>query len=357
MNTFGTLLTLTTAGESHGAAMTGILDGVPAGFRIDPERVALEMQRRRPGHATGSTRREADNVTFLSGLKDGVTLGTPVAFIIENTDARSSDYDAIQKLWRPGHADYTYQAKYGLRDARGGGRASARETSVRVAAGAVALQILEALGITVSAHTEALGGIEYRCADIPDQSQIYSNPVRCPDSETAARMEQILLQAKQNGNTVGGIVRCTVTGIGTGLGEPIYGKLQSKLAAAMMSINAARGFDFGDGFEAASMTGADSIDAFALNPDGTVGFESNHNGGLLGGISTGAPVTMRVAFKPIATMMRPLPSMSPSGHACTLPPRGRHDVSAVPRAVPVVRAMAALCILDAVMIARGRKLL
>ncbi len=357
MNTIGTLLKLTTAGESHGPALVGILDGIPAGHTVDTERIALEMQRRRPGSSIGSTRREPDEVRILSGLLNNVTLGTPIAFIIDNTDARSADYNNMQQLWRPGHADFTYQAKYGLRDVRGGGRSSARETAVRVAAGAIALQILEKHGITISAYTHSIGtvALDDKYTFAPDDD-VYANPVRCPHHATAERMETLLRQARSEGDTLGGTVSCIVRGVPTGLGEPLYGKLQSTLASAMMSINAARGFEFGDGFDAASMYGSQSIDAFRLTSDGRVGFTANHNGGILGGISTGADITMRVAFKPIATMMRPLPSLGPDGSEAVLQPKGRHDVSAVPRAVPVVRAMAALCVLDAIMIAKARKL-
>ena len=335
MNTFGHILRLTSFGESHGPAIGGVLDGMPAGLRIDLAAVQAELDRRRPGTgAAGTTaRREPDTLAVLSGLFDGVTTGAPIAFTIANTDARSADYDAMRDIMRPGHADAAYHLKYGgIRDHRGGGRSSARLTAVVVAAGAIARQFIATAGIAVSARVAEIGG-----ADDP------------------ALMERLILEARADGDTLGGIVECTATGVPAGLGEPLFGKLRAMLAAAMMSINAAKGFDYGDGFAAARMRGSESIDTpQAL--DSTLRCATNHAGGILGGISTGADISMRVAFKPIATMMRLLPAISADGTPCTLPPRGRHDVCAVPRAVPVVEAMACLTLGDALLLARSSTL-
>lgn len=341
MNTFGNSLRLTTFGESHGLAIGGVIDGLPAGFIIDFDDVRLWMDRRRPGSVAGSTtRRESDEVEFLSGIYQGRTLGTPVAFIIRNTDARPGDYDP--ELLRPNHADYTYLQKYGLRDPRGGGRASARETACRVVAGAIAAQILEAKGIFVSAWTESIGKVTTQVAAVPDETDIYASAVRCPDAVASVAMQDALDCARRDCDTLGGIVRCVVTGLKPGVGEPVFGKLQASLAAAMMSIPAAKGFDYGDGFAAAEATGRSQVDV--LTPNGIVG---NHSGGIQGGISNGQPLTMRVAFKPIATMPgATVPTINESGESASLTFGGRHDVCAVPRAVPVVRAMAALTVLD-----------
>lgn len=335
MNTLGHILRLTSFGESHGAAIGGVLDGMPAGLRIDLSAVQAELDRRRPGTgAAGTTaRREPDTLNVLSGLLDDVTTGAPIAFTIANTDARGADYDAMRHLMRPGHADAAYHLKYGgIRDHRGGGRSSARLTAVVVAAGAIARQLIAASGITVSARVAEIGG-----ATSPDA------------------MARLMEQARAEGDTLGGIVECTATGVPAGLGEPLFGKLQAMLAAAMMSINAAKGFDYGDGFAAARMRGFESVDA-PLALDSALRCASNHAGGILGGISTGAPITMRVAFKPIATMMRPLPAIADDGTPHTLSPRGRHDVCAVPRAVPVVEAMACLTLGDALLLARSSTL-
>ncbi|MDE6487466.1 MAG: chorismate synthase [Muribaculaceae bacterium] len=335
MNTFGHLLRLTSFGESHGPAIGGVLDGMPAGLRIDLDAVQAELDRRRPGSGAAGTsaRRESDTLTVLSGLLDGLTTGAPIAFTIANTDARSSDYDAMRHVMRPGHADAAYMLKYGgIRDHRGGGRASARLTAVVVAAGAIARQFIATAGIAVSARATEIGG-----------------------ATSPAAMELLMKQARACGDTLGGIVECTATGVPAGLGEPLFGKLQAMLAAAMMSINAAKGFDYGDGFAAARMRGSESIDTpQAL--DSALRSTTNHAGGILGGISIGADITMRVAFKPIATMMRTLPAIADDGTTCTLIPHGRHDVCAVPRAVPVVEAMACLTLGDALLLARASTL-
>ena len=358
MNTFGNVLRLTTAGESHGPALTGILDGMPAGLRVDFDAVTLEMSRRRPGAGLGSKRREADEVTFLSGLLDGVTTGTPIAFTIPNSDAHSSDYDQLKTTFRPSHADFTYQAKYGIRDWRGGGRSSARETAVRVAAGSLALQALLQNGVSISAYTSQIGNIKlnHNFKSFSDDI-IYSNGVRCPDPEVAAAMEQEVKSACSDGDTLGGVVSCVITGLPVGLGQPLYTKFSAMLASAMLSINAAHGFDFGMGFDGIALRGSELIDPFAIDDAGRIVTTANNSGGIQGGITNGAPVTFRVAFKPVATMMRPIESVNQRGERIVIEPRGRHDVCVVPRAVPVVKAMAALTVLDAYLMAKSDNLL
>ena len=316
MNTFGKILTLTTFGESHGPAMGGVLDGMPAGVDIDMDVLQRFVDRRRTGQTTGSSRRdEQDRVEVLSGIWQGKTLGTPIGFVVHNTDARSSDYKVLMNVYRPNHADFTWQAKYGIRDPRGGGRASARETVARVVAGGIAIQALAHLGITV-------------------------------ESSLVADLEQSISQAASEGDTLGGIVSCTLKGVPPGLGEPVFGKLHAQLAAAMMSIPSVHGFEYGDGFEMASKRGSEVTDVFEKRPDGSIGTATNHSGGIQGGISNGEDITMRIAFKPVPTLMRPVDTVDRDGNSVTLQPRGRHDVCVVPRALPIVEAMAALVILD-----------
>ena len=356
MNTFGTLYRLTDFGESHGTAIGGIIDGIPAGIGIDLDAVQAELDRRRPGQSTLTTQRnEADKVNILSGLYQGLTLGTPIGFTIANSDHHSSDYDNLKDIYRPGHADYTYEAKYGLRDHRGGGRASARETAVRVVGGAFARQILEREGILISAYTSAIGQIQtdasYR---FYSTEEVDSSPVRCPDKSVSVQMEDAIREARSAGDTLGGIVSCVVHGVPAGLGEPVFGKLQAMLASAMMSINAAKGFEYGDGFAMAGLRGSEVIDMFST-VDGSIRTTANHSGGIQGGISNGADITFRVAFKPIATMMRPLDTVDRDGNATTFTARGRHDICVVPRAVPVVEAMTAMTLLDALLLHRSRK--
>ncbi len=333
MNTFGQLFRLTTFGESHGPAIGGVVDGMPSGLRIDFDALDAMMARRRPNSSAASTsRREADRPEFLSGIFNGVTTGTPIAFVIANTDMRSADYGAIARAFRPSHADYTYEVKYGpWRDYRGGGRASARETAVRVVAGALAMQALATMGVSVSARVVAVG------------------PLGLDSKEQWAGLIE---QARAEGDTLGGIVECVVTGVPAGIGEPLFDKLQARLAAAMMSIPAAKGFDYGMGFAGAAMRGSEAMDRF--NPDFTT--STNYSGGIQGGIANGMPITMRVAFKPVATLMREIPTIDRQGRPVVLPPRGRHDVCVVPRAVPVVESMAAMVILDAVLLNRTTRL-
>ena len=316
MNTLGKILTLTTFGESHGPAMGGVLDGMPAGVDIDLDALQRFVDRRRTGQTAGSsTRDEQDRVEVLSGIWQGKTLGTPIGFIVRNTDARSADYDDIARCYRPNHADFTWEKKYGLRDPRGGGRASARETVARVVAGGIAIQALNKLDITIEAAA-------------------------CP-LDTAE-----LQRAMAEGDTLGGIIECTVKGAPAGLGEPLFGKLHAQLAAAMMSIPSVHGFEYGDGFDLAAKRGSEVMDLFERRADGSIGTLTNHSGGIQGGISNGEDIVMRIAFKPVPTLMREVPTVDRNGNPVTLQPRGRHDVCVVPRAVPIVEAMAALVILD-----------
>ncbi len=351
MNSIGKILTLTTFGESHGPAAGGVLDGVPAGAVIDMARLQEFVDRRRPAGQFATSRRESDTVEILSGLFGGKTLGTPIGFIIRNNDTRAADYSAWADAYRPCHADYTYEAKYGIRDYRGGGRASARETVARVVAGGIASQILASQGITVRAFTSAIGTVSLP-ADYVPETLAAGNHLGCPDPVATAEMEEELARARAEGDTLGGTVTCLATGVLAGLGDPVFGKLQARLAAAMMSIPAAKGFDYGDGFAAAAARGSEIMDSF--NPDfSTV---TNHSGGIQGGITNGADIRFRVAFKPIATLMRDIDTVDRHGNRVTIQPRGRHDVTAVPRAVVVVEAMAALTILDSLLLDRCSRL-
>ena len=326
MNTIGKILTLTTFGESHGPAMGGVLDGMPAGVDIDMDALQRFVDRRRTGQTAGSSSRaEQDRVEVLSGIWQGKTLGTPIGFIVRNTDARSADYEEIARCYRPNHADFTWQAKYGIRDPRGGGRASARETVARVIAGGIAIQALERLGMTVEARIVQVG----------------------PRLGVAAEEhERLIAEVAKDGDTLGGIIECTVKGVPAGLGEPLFGKLHAQLAAAMMSIPSVHGFEYGDGFDMASRRGSEVMDEFERCEDGTIGTVTNHSGGIQGGISNGEDIVMRIAFKPVPTLMRPLPAIDCDGNPVTLQPRGRHDACVLPRALPIVEAMAALVILD-----------
>ncbi|MBQ5663706.1 MAG: chorismate synthase [Bacteroidaceae bacterium] len=357
MNTIGTQLRLTTFGESHGVAIGGVLDGFPSGVLVDEEFVRSEMRRRRPGQSVVTTaRNEADEVQFLSGLFEGRTTGTPIGFVIHNTNNRSNDYDNLRDAYRPSHADYTYSVKYGVRDHRGGGRSSARETAVRVCAGALCKLALAQMGITIQAYTSQVGDIKL---DKPytayDLSLAEENIVRCPDVEKAAAMERLILDVKREGDTVGGIVTCVAKGVPAGIGAPLYNKLSSSLAAAMMTINATKGFDYGEGF--ASVTGRGSMqnDVF-YNDNGTINTRTNRSGGIQGGISNGQDIYFRVAFKPVATILREQSTVGVDGKDTLISARGRHDPCVVPRAVPVVEAMAALTILDHCLLSRCTKL-
>ena len=341
-NSFGNLFRLTTFGESHGHAIGGVIDGCPAGFELDLEKIQLELDRRKPGQSAIVTqRKESDTVKFLSGIFEGRTTGTPIGFIIENADQKSKDYSHIKDVYRPSHADYTYDQKYGTRDYRGGGRSSARETACRVAAGAIAKQLLQ--NIQITAYTSAVGEIELQKQFKElDLSEIEKNPVRCPDPETASRMEALIREIRSQGDTVGGVVECVISNVPVGLGEPVFDKLHAALGAAMLSINAVKGFEYGSGFAGAAMKGSDHNDLF--NADGST--KTNFSGGIQGGISNGMDIVFRVAFKPVATLIQKQQTIDKAGNEVEMQGKGRHDPCVVPRAIPIVEAMAALVLAD-----------
>ena len=356
MNSIGQLLRLTTFGESHGTAIGGVLDGFPAGIVIDEDFVRAEMCRRRPGQSAITTQRnEQDEVQFLSGIFEGRSTGTPIAFMIANSNSRSNDYGNLREAYRPSHADYVYDCKYGIRDHRGGGRSSARETAVRVCAGALAKLALRQLGISVQAYTSQVGeiGLEdnYTAYDL---SLVENNAVRCPDTVKAAEMEKLILDVKRQGDTVGGVVTCVAKGVPAGLGEPLYDKLSASLAGAMLSINAVKGFEYGNGFAAAAGRGSEQNDIF-FNNGGKIATRSNNSGGIQGGISNGNDIYFRVAFKPVATVLKEQPTVTKEGEETLLLARGRHDPCVVPRAVPVVEAMTALVLLDHYMLDKAKR--
>ncbi len=347
MNTFGKLFTLTTFGESHGAAIGGVVDGMPAGIDIDLDFIQSELNRRRPGQSKLTTsRQEGDKAELLSGIFEGKSTGCPIGFIVRNENQHSQDYENLRTVFRPSHADFTYQSKYGIRDHRGGGRSSARITISRVVAGALAKLALRKLGITIQAYTSQVGDI---CLDKDyskyNLSLTEQNAVRCPDAEKGALMEQLITQVKSEGDTVGGVITCIIKGCPVGIGEPEFGKLHAALGAAMLSINAVKGFEYGDGFDFASKRGSEVNDLF-VNKSGTITTTSNHSGGIQGGISNGQDIYFRTAFKPVATLLQPQETVDMEGNSTTLTVRGRHDPCVVPRAVPVVEAMAAATILD-----------
>lgn len=355
-NTFGTILRLTTFGESHGHCIGGVLDGMPAGVPINPDRISDALAHRRPASYFSTSRRENDKMTILSGIYEGKTLGTPIGFIINNADTRPGDYDNIKDVYRPSHADYTYDAKYGRRDHRGGGRASARETACRVVAGAIARCALSEMGIKVTAYTSAIGDVslndDYTSIDIDSR---YKYTTRCPDEITDRLMQDELSKARDDRDTLGGIVTCVITGCTAGLGEPLYNKLSASLAGAMMSINAAKAFEIGMGMDGCRQRGSQMIDEFYSESDGSVSTRSNNSGGIQGGISNGSDICFRVGFKPVATLPRPVRTVDRDGVETILEVNGRHDICVVPRAVPVVEAMASLVILDAVLLNRASK--
>jgi len=347
-NTFGTLFRLTSFGESHGPAVGGVIDGCPAGLRLDLDRVRHDLSRRRPGQShVSSARNETEEFEILSGLYEGQTTGAPLAFMIRNKDAISSDYDSIRDKFRPSHADYTYEAKYGIRDHRGGGRSSARETAVRVFAGAVARQLLALKGIEILAFVSAIGNISAEISHAGlDTAKIESSPLRCPDTEADRKMLSLLEDLKREGDTTGGIITCLIRNAPAGLGEPVFAKLQADLAAACMSINAAHGFEYGSGFAGTSMKGSEHNDPFETDDTGRIITSSNYSGGIQGGISNGMDIYFRVAFKPVSTLMRDQQTIDKSGKPVKINPGGRHDPCVVPRAVPIVEAMAALVLAD-----------
>ncbi|HEY6964862.1 MAG TPA: chorismate synthase [Erythrobacter sp.] len=351
-NTFGRVLRFTTWGESHGPALGAVVDGCPPGLAISEEFIQPFLDARKPGTSRFTTqRREDDLVRILSGTFEGKTTGTPISLMIENTDQRSKDYSEIAQRYRPGHADYAYDAKYGIRDYRGGGRSSARETAARVAAGAVARLVIPE--VTITAYVCELGGDRIDPANI-DYAEIANNPFFCPDAAAAKRWEEKVDAARKAGSSLGAIVECVATGVPAGWGAPIYAKLDSDLAAAMMSINAVKGVEIGDGFEAARLTGEENADRMRPGADGKPEFLANHAGGTAGGISTGQPVVCRVAFKPTSSILTPVESINSAGEAVEVVTKGRHDPCVGIRGTPVVEAMMALVLADHKLLHRGQ---
>lgn len=340
-STFGEIYRLTTFGESHGVALGGVIDGVPANIPIDLEAIQLELDRRKPGQSAIVTqRKESDKVQFLSGIFEGRTTGTPIGFIIPNEDQKSKDYEHIKDVYRPSHADFTYDKKYGTRDYRGGGRSSARETVCRIVAGALAKQVLGTQGIYIVAYVDQVGTV--KLSGSIDYNLIDQNPVRCPNANDAAQMEKLIRQIKKAGDTIGGSIRCEINHVPPGLGEPVFDKLHAELGKAMFSINAVKGVEFGSGFSCIEMRGSEHNDVFS--EDGST--ITNFSGGIQGGISNGMPINLRVAFKPVATLIREQDSINNQGESVKVMGKGRHDPCVVPRAVPIVEAMAAIVVLD-----------
>ena len=341
-NSFGNIFKLTTFGESHGEAIGGIIDGCPAGLKLDLEAIKKQMQRRKPGQSAIVTqRKEEDEVEFLSGIFEGTTTGTPIGFIIRNTNQKSKDYSHIKDQYRPSHADFTYDKKYGIRDYRGGGRSSARETACRVVAGAIASQLLSDIKIT--AYVSAVGTLKLeKPYQELDFNEIDNNPVRTASKEMAEEMEAYIKQIRKEGDTVGGTITCVVQNVPVGLGEPVFDKLHAELGKAMLSINAVKGFEYGSGFAGTQLKGSEHNDLF--NPDGTT--KTNHSGGVQGGISNGQDIYFNVGFKPVATIMQSQETINKDGEVVEMQGKGRHDPCVVPRAVPIVEAMTALVLAD-----------
>jgi len=356
-NTFGKLFRLTTFGESHGKALGAILDGCPAGLTLDLEKIRAEMQRRKPGQSKITTqRKEEDEIELLSGVFEGKTTGTPIGILIPNEDQKSKDYAHIADTFRPSHADYTYFEKYGHRDYRGGGRSSARETAARVAGGAIAKQLLATKGISIQAYVSQVGKIRleksYTALNL-DLAE--NNIVRCPDPDLAEVMIAHIDQVRMDRDTIGGIVSCVIKNCPPGLGEPVFDRLHADLGKAMLSINAVKGFEYGSGFEGVTLRGSQHNDAF-VQQEGKIQTLTNHSGGIQGGISNGEDIYFRVAFKPVATLMQDQASVNTAGEAVTVSGKGRHDPCVVPRAVPIVEAMAALVIADFLLLSKSNKL-
>lgn len=354
MNSFGQIFRLTTFGESHGEAVGGVVDGMPPGIDIDTDFIQQELNRRRPGQSAITTaRQEADSVELLSGVFEGKSTGCPIGFIVRNQNQHSADYDNLRDIFRPSHADYTYFTKYGIRDHRGGGRSSARITISRCVAGALAKLVLRQLGISITAYTSQVGNIaldnDYRHYDLSLTEQ---NSVRCPDPEKAQEMIRLIEQVKAEGDTIGGIITCVVKGCPAGLGTPEFGKLHAQLGAAMLSINAVKGFEYGAGFAGVAQRGSEQNDIFmpASENQAHPATKTNHSGGIQGGISNGQDIYFRVAFKPVATILQPQETIDIAGRQTTMKARGRHDPCVLPRAVPIVEAMAAMTILDAYLV-------
>ena len=346
-NTFGKIFTLTSFGESHGPGIGGVIDGFPAGISIDLVFIQQELNRRRPGQSKITTdRKEADQVEFLSGIFEGKSTGCPIAFLVRNTNQHSDDYENLRGLFRPSHADFTYTQKYGIRDHRGGGRSSARETISRCVGGALAKLALKQLGISIQAYTSQVGSIalenDYKRYDL---NLIETNAVRCPDLQKAREMEEYIASVKAAGDTIGGIITCVVKGCPVGLGEPSFGKLHAALGHAMLTINAVKGFEYGEGFAGVTQRGSEQNDIF-FNDEGCINTRTNHSGGIQGGISNGQDIYFRVAFKPVATLLKEQSTVNEKGEDTTVKTRGRHDPCVLPRAVPIVEAMTAMTLLD-----------
>ncbi len=354
-NTFGTLFKLTTFGESHGVALGGIIDGCPAGLEIDLEFVKSELQRRKPGQSHITTqRKEEDEVKFLSGIFEGKTTGHPIGFTIENTNQKPTDYEHIKDTFRPSHADYTYQEKYGIRDYRGGGRSSARETACRIVGGAIAKLYLKHLNVSIQAYVSQVGNIKLeKTYQELDLSKTEESIIRCPDAATAYKMVSYIEDIRKEGDTIGGIVSCVINGTPIGLGEPVFDKLHADLGKAMLSINAVKGFEYGEGFNSINFKGSELNDSFVssneVENNKKITTSTNHSGGIQGGISNGQDIYFNVAFKPVATIMQDQQSVDKDGNELVVKGKGRHDPCVLPRAVPIVESMAALVIADAIL--------
>ena len=350
-NSYGQLFSLVSFGESHGKGIGGVIDGCPAGIEIDEAYIQAELDRRRPGQSKITTSRgEADQVEILSGVFEGHSTGTPIGFFVKNADQHSSDYNNMKDVFRPSHADYTYTKKYGVRDHRGGGRSSARETIARVVAGSIAKLVLKQMGVKITAFTSSVENIALNTpyADL-DFSEIEKNAVRCPDSEIAAKMIDFISQVKDEGDSVGGTITAVIEGAPIGIGEPVYDRLEAMLAKGMMSINATKGFEFGSGFEGTKMRGSKHNDPFIVSDNG-ISTKSNYSGGIQGGISNGEDIYFKVAFKPVATVLQKQNTVDVNGKETVLNAKGRHDPCVLPRAVPIVEAMAALTLLDMLLV-------
>jgi chorismate synthase len=358
-SSYGVVFRVTTFGESHGPGLGVVVDGCPPRLPLDVAQVQAELDRRRPGQSRlVSQRKEDDRVEILSGVLDGMTLGTPIAMLIRNTDTRGKDYDEIARAYRPSHADYTYDAKYGVRAVAGGGRASARETAARVAAGAVARQLLARAGVEIIAWVDEVGDVVAAVdAAHVTHDDVEATDVRCPDPAAAQRMIGLVEDVRKDGDSIGGVVRAVARGVLPGWGEPVFDKLDGELAKAMMSIPAVKGVEIGSGFAGTRMRGSEHNDLFYRRPDGKIGTRTNRSGGIQGGISNGEPIEMRVAFKPTATIMRAQDTVDRNGQPTVLQPRGRHDPCVLPRAVPIVEAMFAIVLADAWLRQRARTLL
>lgn len=354
---FGKIFRLSTFGESHGKGLGGVIDGCPAGVEINEQFIQSELERRKPGQSKIVTqRKEGDKVKFYSGIFEGKSTGTPIGFVIENDNQKSHDYDHIKDKFRPSHADYTFHEKYGIRDYRGGGRSSARETASRVVAGAVAKLVLNHFGITINAYVSQVGAIKMdQTYDEVDFSKIENNIVRCPDEVKAQEMIDHIVAVRKAGDTIGGVVECVIKNVPVGIGEPVFDKLHAELGKAMLSINAVKGFEYGSGFEGVKQLGSEHNDAFETVDDKVV-TKTNKSGGIQGGISNGEDIYFRTAFKPVATIMQDQSSINEAGEEVTVSGKGRHDPCVVPRAVPIVEAMAALTIVDNIMMAKTNKI-